>query len=217
MCDVKDVGYDDLVALHGPCSVKLQQIACEFVLFNQICLLVHWKSKRKATWPMPLHQTCQLTLWNFISQDCYIANATYMPCRQLLCHCSCNINACWPTPLLFKHAYWLSAAARWTLAGLQPLNQHVCRPFVTQYCISAGVVLLYLLYLLVWCLTISCACWCGASYRSYLLVWYITISHACWCGASLEVMPSYVVPHCRSCLLVWCLIKCHACWRGTSL
>ena len=26
MCDVKDVGYDELVALHGRCSVKLQHI-----------------------------------------------------------------------------------------------------------------------------------------------------------------------------------------------
>ena len=25
-CDVKDVGYDELVALHGRCLVKLQQI-----------------------------------------------------------------------------------------------------------------------------------------------------------------------------------------------
>ena len=25
-CDVKDVGYDELVALHGRCSMKLQQI-----------------------------------------------------------------------------------------------------------------------------------------------------------------------------------------------
>ena len=30
------------------------------------------------------------------------------------------------TLLLFKHAYWLSAAARWMLAGLWPLNQHAC-------------------------------------------------------------------------------------------
>ena len=132
------------------------------------------------------------------------------------------------SPLLFKHAYWLSAAARWMLAGLWPLNQHACWPFVTLYCMSAGVVLLYLLYLLIWCLTISRACWYGISlsavptgmvlhYRSCLLVWYLTISHACWCGASLWVMPSGVVPHCRSCLLVWCLIIGHVCWRGTSL
>ena len=133
-----------------------------------------------------------------------------------------------PTPLLFKHAYWLSAAARWMLAGLWPLNQHACWPFVTRYCMSAGVVLLYLLYLLLWCLTISRACWHDISlsaiptgvvlnYRSCLLVWYLTISHACWCGVSLWAMPSGVVPHCRSYLLVWCLTIGHVCWRGTSL
>ena len=64
--------------------------------------------------------------------------------RPLL-HCQCNIHvhACWSsaspcrvaatnmsaglvlvpqTPLLFKQAYWLSAAARWMLVGPLPLN-----------------------------------------------------------------------------------------------
>ena len=79
-----------------------------------------------------------------------------------------------PTPLLFKHAYWSSAASRWMLAGLWPFNQHACLSFVTQYCMSAGVsatlsaipagmVSHYQPCLLVWCLTISSACWCGAS------------------------------------------------------
>ena len=149
---------------------------------------------------MSLHQTCQLTLWNFIDQDCYIV----IPCRELLCRCSCNIYACWPsvtvtntaavqTCLLVEHC---CKPARWMLAGLWPLNQHTCWPFVTQYCMSAGVTLLYLLYLLVWCLTISRVCCYSVSlsavpagvvnhYRSCLLVWYTIISHACWCGASL--------------------------------
>ena len=65
-------------------------MSADLVLFNQTCLLVHWKSKRKAAWPMPLDQTCQLTIWILI-------NTTYMPCRELLCHCSCNIYACWPS------------------------------------------------------------------------------------------------------------------------
>ena len=115
------------------------------------------------------------------------AAATYMPAPLVLLS---------PTPLLFKHAYWLSGAARCMLARLWPLNQHACCPFVTQYCMSAGVVLLYLLYLLIWCLTISRACWYGVSlsavpagvvlhYRPCPLVCYLTINHACWCGASL--------------------------------
>ena len=105
-----------------------------------------------------------------------------------------------PTPLLFKHAHWLSAAARWMLAGLRPLNQHDCWPFVTQYCMSAGGVLLYLLYcwygvsllavLLVWCLTIPRACWRGAS-----------LCHAFWFDTSLSAMPVGVVPNYWPCLL----------------
>ena len=133
-----------------------------------------------------------------------------------------------PTPLPYKHANWLNAAARRMLAGLWPLNQDACWPFVTQYCMSAGGVLLLYMYLLVLCLTISRACWYGVSlsavpagvvlhYRSCLLVWHLTISHACWWCASLWAMPSGVVPHCRSCLLVWCLTIGHACWRGISL
>ena len=157
MRDVKDVGYDELVALHGRCSVK----------FQQICLRYWYYSIEHASWSIgnqreklldrcpsirhaSLQHTCSV-------ESCYIAAAaTYMPAGLvLLLHV--------PTPLLFKHAYWLSAAARSMLAGLWPLNQHACWPFVTQYCMSAGSALLYLLYLLVWCLTISRACWRGAS------------------------------------------------------
>ena len=137
------------------------------------------------------------------------APATYMPADLVL------LSLTW---LLFKHAYWLSAAARGMLAGLWPLNQHACRPFVTKYCMSAGVVLLYLLYLLVWCLTISHICWYGVSLSAV----------PCWCGTSLKVMsfcfdnslsamPVNVVPHYRSCLLGWCLTVGHAFWCGASL
>ena len=197
----------------------------DLVLFSQKCLLIHWKSKRKATWPMPLHQTCQLRTWNFISQDCYIVNTTYMPCRELLCYrsCSCNIYACWPSATVtntavFIHVYGLSAAARWMLARLWPLNQHACWPFVTQYCMSAGGVLLYLLShyqpcLLAWCFIIGHAFWFGTSlsampvdvvphFRPCLLVWCLTVGHVFWCGASLKAMPVGVVPHYRPCLLV---------------
>ena len=50
---------------------------------------------------------------------------------------------------------------------------------ITQYCISAGVVLLYLLY---------------------LLVWRLTISRVCWYDVSLSAMPAGVVLHYRPCL-----------------
>ena len=126
-----------------------------------------------------------------------------------------------PISLLFKHAYWLSAAARLMLAGLWPLNQHTCWHFVTQYCLSAGGVLLF-------CYT----CWYGVSlsaalagmvshYQLCLLVWYLsamhvgvvphyrpcllgrclTVGHVFWCGASLYAMPVGMVPHYRQCLL----------------
>ena len=47
--------------------------------------------------PVPLHV-----------EGCYVAaTETYMPAGLVLLS---------QTPLLFKHAFWLSAAARWTLA-----------------------------------------------------------------------------------------------------
>ena len=151
-----------------------------FNRFNQTCLLVHWKSKRKATWPMSLHQTGQLTLWNFISQDCYIVNTTYMPCRQLLCRCSCNIYACWPSVTITS-----TAAFQTGLLVEHCCNMDVCWTVANQ---SAC--------LLTFCHSILHVCWRCASlsaipaimvshYQPYLLVWCLTISHACWRGASL--------------------------------
>ena len=67
------------------------------------------------------------------------------------------------TQLLFKYAYWLRDAAKWMLAGPLPLNRHACRSFDINSSMSAGVVFLHLPYMLVWYLTISRACWCGAS------------------------------------------------------
>ena len=90
------------------------------------------------------------------------------PCRELLCCCSCNKNVCWPsvtvtntvavqTCLLVEYCWKMDAC--WTVS-----DQSAC---LLTFCHSiphyAGVVLLFLLYLLVWCLTISHACWCCAS------------------------------------------------------
>ena len=117
---------------------------------------------------MPLHQTCQLTMRKFISQVCYVVNTTYMPCRELLYRCSCNIYACWPSITVTN-----TAAVQTCLlveccckmdACLTVATQSACLlTFFTQYCMSTGGVLLYLLYMLVWCLTINHACWCGVS------------------------------------------------------
>ena len=135
-------------------------------------MIIRYHSIRYASWPIvnqrenTLHQTCQLTLCNPIRHAC--VNLTYMLAgpvphhveRCLICRCSCNKYTCWPSatatqaPLLFKHAYWLSAAARVLLVGPLLFN-HACRSFATQSCMPTGV-------MLVWCLTISRACWCGA-------------------------------------------------------
>ena len=166
-----------------------------------------------------LHQTCQLTLWNFISQDCkmsiqhtclvkscYVAAAArYMPAGLMLLS---------QTPLLFKHVYWLSTAARWMLAGLWPLNQHACcHPILHDcwHCVSlsaipAGMVSHYQPCLLVWWIIMGHAFWFGTSLSASLLVWCLTIGHAFCCGASLKVMTSGVVSHYRT-----------TCWRGISL
>ena len=61
--DGKDVWCDGLVVIHG--GEILTDIPADLVPSNQICNLVRWKSKRKATRSIPLHQTCQLKLWNF--------------------------------------------------------------------------------------------------------------------------------------------------------
>ena len=153
----------------------------DLVLFNKTCLLVHWISKIKATWQMPLHQTCQLTLWNFISQDCYIVNTTYMLCRELLCRnsYSCNIFACWSSITVTNTAdvqtcllveWCCKMDACWTVATQSACLLTFCHSKLHVYwrCASlsampAGMGAHYRLCLLVWCLTISCTCWCGTS------------------------------------------------------
>ena len=172
---------------------------------------------------MPLHQTCWFTQWNVISQDCYIVNTTYMPCRELLYRCSCNIYACWPSVIavtntvMFKHAYWLSAAVRSMLAGLWPLNH-----------MPADLLPLNIAFLLALCFSICYTCWYGVSLSAvsagmvshlqpYLLVWCFILGHVFSFGTSLSAMPVGVVPHYRSCLLVWCLTVGHVFWCGASL
>ena len=55
-------------------------------------------------------------------------------------------------------------------------------------------------------------------YQPCLLVCCLTIGHAFWCGASSSTMPVGVVPHYRPCLLVWCLTIGHAFWSiATSI
>ena len=117
-----------------------------------------------------------------------------VPLREESCYAAAAAT-CMPTglvylpqtPLLFKHAYWLSAAARWLPAGPLSLN-HISMP--------ADVLPLNPAYLLSLCFSICHTCWYGDSlsavpagmvphYQPYLLVWCLTIGNAFWCGASL--------------------------------
>ena len=145
-----------------------------------------------------------------------------MPCRGLLCRCSCNIYACWPSVYVTNTAAVQSCLlveccckmdACWTVTA-----QSACLlNFATQYCMSAGVVLLYLLYLLVWFSLSAVSAGMASHYQLCLLVWCFIIGHAFWFGTSLSAMPVCVVPHYRSCLLVWCLTVGHVFWCGASL
>ena len=51
-----------------------------------------------------------------------------------------------------------------------------------------------------------------AHYQPCLLVCCLTIGHAFWCGASASTMPVVVVPHYRPCLLACHLAIGHAFW-----
>ena len=144
-----------------PFSETSTDMPVALVLFNQKCLLVHWKSKSKATWPIPLNQTCQLTLY---CMHCYIFNTKYMRCRQLLCCCICNIYACWSSVTATN-----TAAVQTCLLYESCWNMDTCWTVATQsICMPADLLPLSILplsilplILRVWCLTISRACWCG--------------------------------------------------------
>ena len=133
----------------------------DLVLFNQTCLLVHWKSKRKATPSDMSNNSVKL-----YQQDCYIVNTTYMPCRELLCRCNCNIYACWPsvtvtniaavrTCLLVECCCKLDAC--WTVATQSACLLTFCHSIlyvswrsVSLSAIPAGMVSHYQPYLWVW-------------------------------------------------------------------
>ena len=92
------------------------------------------------------------------------------------------------------------------LAGLWPLNQHVCWSIVTQYCMSAGDGF-----------SICYTCWYGVSLSAVPAGLVLHIDHSFWFGTSLSAMPVDVVPHYWSCLLVWCLTVGYVFWCGASL
>ena len=83
--------------------------------------MMSWWHYLRGRCSVKLQQICMRNWYysnNLPTESCSVAAAaTYMPAGLVLLS---------PTPLLFKHAYWLSAAARWMLAGLWSLNQHAC-------------------------------------------------------------------------------------------
>ena len=152
------------------------------------------KINGKATRPMPLHQTCQLTMWNFIRQDWYIVSTTYMSgktdtlsiqhiCLLVQCHSAkraAYICACWPC-----------VAATNTSA--------------VQTC------------LLVECCCKMEACCTVATQSACLPIFCLSILHVCCRCAFLSAIPAGMVSHCQPCLLVWCITIGHAFWCCASL
>ena len=113
-----------------------------------------------------------------------------MPCRQLLCRCSCITYACCSsgnvtntaavqTCLLVEccrkmDACWTVATKSACLLTFCHSILHVCWRCASQSAIPAGMV---------------------SHYQSCLVVWCFTIGHAFLFGTSLSAMPVGVVPH----------------------
>ena len=200
-CNVKDVGYDELVALHGRCSVKLQQI----------CLRTWYYLIKHASWSIGNQRESYLT--DAPPSDMPINNvklyqprllhcqSTYMSCRELLCRCSCNIYASWHSVNVTN-----TAAVQTCLLIECCCKMDACWTVATQ---SAC--------LLNFCHSILHVCWRCDSLSAIPAGMVFTISRVCWCGASLYVMPFGLVHHYQPCLLVWCLTIGHAFWCGASL
>ena len=100
------------MALNGRCSVKRQQICLRLgtIQPNMSPGPLDFKEKSYLTDVPPSHceilaNTATLSIQHTCHvESCYVAAAaTYMPAGLVLLS---------QTPLLFKHAYWLSTAAR---------------------------------------------------------------------------------------------------------
>ena len=112
-------------------------------------------------------------------------------CRvEILCHCSCNIYACWPSVTVTN-----TAAVQTCQLVEYCCKMEACWPVATQ---SAC--------LLTFCLSILHVCWHCASlsaipagmvshFQPCLLVKCLTISRVCWYSVSLSAMPAGVVNH----------------------
>ena len=80
---------------HYMASVQLCLRTWNYSIKNASCSIGNQREKLLDRCRSITH--AQLTLLNYISQDCYIVITTYMSCREMLCRCSCNIYAYWPS------------------------------------------------------------------------------------------------------------------------
>ena len=181
---------DDLVAIHGCCSIfnmpsdRIGTIQSDMppgpLKINEKSYSTDAPPSDMPTYNVKLYQTrllhCQyniLVCWSCVKS-----------LRELLCRCSCNIYACWPcvtatntavvqTCLLVECCCKMDAC--WTVATQSSCLPifcisillfsicHTCWYGVSLSAMPAGVVTHYRTRLLMRCLTISRACWCGAS------------------------------------------------------
>ena len=112
-------------------------------------------------------------------------------CIELLCRCSCNIYACWPSVTVTN-----TAVVRTCLLVECCCKLDACWTVATQ---SA-------------CLLTFCH-----SILHFLLALRFSICYTCWYGVSLSAVLAVVVNHYRSCLLVWYIYISIVFWCGASL
>ena len=134
---------------------------------QQICLRTWYHSIRHASWSVEnqrekLLDRCPSIRHANLNCETLVGKAIATlsmqhTCLLVKCHSMAMSLQLQQTCLLVE------CYARCVLAEPLLLKQYACRSLTTQSFMHAGVVPLYLPYLLVWCLTISRTCWCGAS------------------------------------------------------
>ena len=196
----KNVWCDGLVAIHGCRSMKLQQI-CLRTWYHSIRHVSFENQREKLLDQCPSIRNANLNCETSVDY-CYVVNATDMPAGPVRLHCYVAAAATNmysglvylpQTPLLSKHAYWLSDVQDGCLLDLC----HSISLLIFNHSISMPADLLPLIH----------AC---------LLVFCISIYHTFVYVVSLSAVPADVEPHYRPCLLVWCLIISHTFWCVVS-
>ena len=178
---------DDLVAIHGCCSVKLQHI----------CLRNWYHSIRHAPGPLIINEKSYST--DAHPSDIPTHNVKLYQTRLL--HCHYNIHVCWSSVTPWRELLYRCSC-----------NIYACWPCVTDTNTAAVQTCL-----LVECCCKMDAYWTVATQSSCLPILCLSILHACCRCASLSAIPAGMVSHCQSCLLVSCLTIGHAFWCSASL